>query len=105
MFRIWSIWEVRNYIKLYLSVQLSELHQMIQPPNHAYVKYSKDLLSPEEPSKAAKQFFQEAYQKAISGAHSVQEGKTDLLFDYLSAFEDSNERIQKTKTPPEPLHF
>lgn len=58
MFKVWSIWEERNYIKLFPFVQLWELHQMIEPPNHEYTKYTKiDFNSEAEQVQAAKEFF------------------------------------------------
>lgn len=36
-----------------------------------------------------------AYKKATIGAHSITEGKTIMLLDYMSAFEPSEERINK----------
>lgn len=34
MFCVWSIWKERNYIKLFPSVQISELHTIIEQPNY-----------------------------------------------------------------------
>lgn len=57
---------------------------MIEPLVHETAKYSKKDFIPEiEAQKAAKEFFQVADNTIISGAHSIQEGKKILLFDYL----------------------
>lgn len=69
---------------------------MTEQPAHTMARYSKkDFIPKKEALSEAKEFFQIAINKATSGAHSVLGGKTILLFDYLSAFENSDERIQK----------
>lgn len=96
MFRILSIWEERNYIKLYSAIQLWKLHKMSDQPVRGFAKYSKeDFVANKEAKKTAKEFFQVAYNTAAFGTHSVHEGRMILLYDYLSAFEDSDERIFK----------
>lgn len=96
MFRIWSIWKERNYIKLFPAVQLWELHLLCELPNHDMTRYSKENFVVENEAKyATKEFFRMAYNMAVSGAHSILEGKTILFYDYVSAFEDSDLRIQK----------
>lgn len=60
MFRIWSVWEERNYVRLYSSVQMWELHQVVELPNQEYVKFSKkDLVTQNEALAVAREFFQE----------------------------------------------
>lgn len=48
-----------------------------------------------EAKDAAKEFFQVAYETANIGAHSIVEGKIELLYDYIFAFEDSDTRVNK----------
>lgn len=95
-FRIWSIWKERKYIKLYSSIQLWELHPNNLQLAHGFGKYSKqDFVLENEATYAAKEFFQVAYEEALSGAYSIYEGKIVLFYDYLSAFEASEEKAQK----------
>lgn len=49
----------------------------------------------EETKKAAKEFFSEAYQQALSGSHSIQIENNILFYDYIGIFENSEVRIPK----------
>lgn len=62
-------------------------------------QYSKkDFDLEKDVSLAANEFFQIAYTTAVSRVHLVQEGRTILLFDYHSAVENLDERIQRITT-------
>lgn len=83
-------------MKLYLFVQLWKLHQMIETPQHNTTFYSKKNFNLEqEQLMAAKEFFKVVYEKTVVRAHSIQEGKMVLLYDFISSFEVSSERVSK----------
>lgn len=44
-----------------------------------------------------------AYETAVSGAHSIHEGQTVLFYDYMSAIEESEKRVQKVVRSTESL--
>lgn len=95
-FRIWSIWEKRKYIKLYPSVQIWELHSYNLLPAQVVGRHSfQDFDIIKESKDATKEFFKVTYETANSGVHSIIEGKTEILYDYISAFEDLDTRINK----------
>lgn len=105
-FRIWNVWEERNYIKLYPAIQLWELHRVFEQSNHETVKYTKNDFNADNDAKyAAKEFVRMAYNTTISGTHSIQESKTVLLYNYESTFEDSDNRVQKMTRFFESLHL
>lgn len=72
------------------------MHTILELRNQDFVKYKKDnFILANEAFLAARELFHKVHNKAACGAHATHEGKTILLFDYISAFEDSQERIQK----------
>lgn len=91
-FRIWSIWKERKYT----SVQIWELHFYNPLPAQVVGRHSlQDFDTIKEAKDAAKEFFKVAYETANSGVHSIFEGKTEILYDYISVFEDSDTRVNK----------
>jgi hypothetical protein len=105
MFKIWSIWEERQYIKLYPSVQLWILHRITDNPDLQFVKFQKkDFLEDKERRLAAKEFFDKAGRIAQYTSHTVYEGKTVLFLDTLN-FHPGTKKTNNVKEFLETIHL
>jgi hypothetical protein len=96
-FKIWSIWEERQYIKLFPSIQLWALHRVTENPDHSFIKFQKkDFYEEKERLQAAKEFFLKAGRISQYESHSIYEGKTILFLDTLS-FQPSEPKVNKVR--------
>lgn len=81
-FRISSIWEERKYLKFYSSIQLWKMHSHNPIPSNSCTQLPVLDLN-KETMKAAKEFFNEAYNQALSDFCTTTIEGNILFFDYL----------------------
>lgn len=93
-FRIWAICEERQYLKLYPSVQLWELHAQNYIPTDPCEKLPILDLD-KEIHQVAKDFFTETYTQGTSSVHSVHIDGNILFYDYISAFDSPEIKVPK----------